>query len=143
MKSIIYACVALVLYATQNVVLEQKLAKCNTFSLLVLLYSAMLPLAIAGYWFFARRQGAFLPPGNLLWITLLVGVVYFFADAFFISAYTSGGNLIAIATIAALFPVFASVVKYLWVGGLPNRYQIIGYLFAAIAVIFMAKGQTN
>ena len=141
MKPILYACAAMILYAFQNVILEQKLAKYTTAPILFYFYLAMLPLAVILVIFLrASEQTLVWPSGIAIAITLGVGIVYFFADYCFISAYTSGGNVMTVMIMVMMFPVFASIVKYFWVGALPNHYQIASYLFAVVSVLLLAKG---
>ncbi len=140
MKPVLFACAAVVLYSVQNVVLGVKLAKYNTAAILIVCYLVMLPLALIGY---AQTRGAApFPRGAMLLLATLVGLSYFFADYFYVSAFTHGGDLVTITTILALLPVLSSIVKFVWVGGLPNVYQVAGYLFAAAAVYLVAKGSS-
>ena len=71
---------------------------------------------------------------------LLLGVVLFLGNYFYTSAYTSGGNVIIICSLLILTPVFAVIFNTLWVREMPNLYQILGFIFAAIAVFLVAKG---
>jgi drug/metabolite transporter (DMT)-like permease len=144
MKPVILAVSALILYSIQNVILEQKLAKYDAFGLLMYFYFAMLPLAIIGLGYKKiMNQPAPLPEGSMIIFVLILGVVYFMADSCMVLAYTSGGSLITVATIIAMFPVVASAVKFAWTGNLPNIYQAIGYVLAFLAVIFVAKGSAS
>ncbi len=141
MKPVMYACLAMVLYSLQNVILEQKLAKYTNASLLFYFYIVMLPLTLALILSLrVTKQPIIWPSGTAILIAIGVGAIYFFADYCFIGAYTNGGSLIMVMTIAMLFPVFASVIKYFWVGRLPNFYQIISYFFAAVSIILLIKG---
>jgi len=141
MKPVLFACLAVLLYSSQNVILEQKLAKYHTVTILVYFYIVMLPVTlgwIAGLKI--TKQPFVAPSGIAILIALGVGLVYFFADFFFVGAYTSGGSVFSVTTIVIMLPVFASVIKYFWVGGLPNLYQIAGYILAFFAVFLVTKG---
>lgn len=141
MKSILFALLALFLFAVQNVILEQKLAKYTAETLLVYFYLIMLPLAFLLLAYARITNQTIEPPfGNAVLIVLGTGLILFLANFFYINAYTSGGNLLTITTIVILFPVFASVIKFAWVGGLPNLYQIGGYILAVAAVFLTIKG---
>jgi len=141
MKIVLFAAMAVFLYALQNVLLEQKLANFNTAPILVYVYTAAFPLALVRFGYLkATGQSIRVPSGMALAIALLAGVMLFFADLLYVGAYTSGGNLMTITTIVVLFPAFASLIRYFWVGGLPNRYQAAGYILAALAVLLVAKG---
>ena len=81
------------------------------------------------------------PNGGLLWLTVMLGTLYFLADYLYIGSFTRGGDAFTIVMIiATLAPITTALTKYLWVGGLPNTYQIIGYVLAVVAVFFMMKG---
>ena len=141
MKPVVFVLSAVILYAFANVVLEQKLAKYNTASVLIYTYLVMLPLAIA----FARYpkmmgQEIIAPSGIGIWIALGTGLVWFWADYLYVAAYTNKGSLITITTILVMIPVLASVFRFYWIGGLPNRYHVVGYLLAAGAVLLVAMG---
>jgi hypothetical protein len=140
-KPMIFVCIAVVCYAIQNNVMEQKLATYNPAMIITVAYLAMLPLALArlGQLKLAGET-LVLPQGAVLGFMLLAGVLWFFGDYLYASAFTSGGDLITITTIIVTYPVVAALVKFIWVRGLPNRYQVISYLFAAVAVYFAAKG---
>lgn len=141
MKSVLYACAAMVLYAIQNVTIEQRLAKYSTVSILFYFYLVMFPMAaiLVSYMKVSGQQLAW-PSGNAITLVLGVGVAYFFADYCFVSAYTSGGSIMTVMILAMMFPVFASIIKYFWVGGLPNFYQIASYLVAVVSILLLIKG---
>lgn len=140
-KPIIFAILAMALYATQNVVMEVRLSKYTTMSLLLYWYFTMAPLALAGlgymYW---SGQNITMPKSGDIRLIVLVGAMFFFADLLYIGAYTNGGNLLAITTLVVLFPAMAQLIKYFWVGGNLNYYHLAGYIFAAIAVVLIGMG---
>lgn len=140
-RSSLLALAAVLLYATQNVLLEQKLAKYSTPALLLIFYLVMAPLAGLRLWYLsASGQGVNFPIGTGLGLAVFAGLMYFAADYCFVGAYTSGGDLLTITTIVILFPVAASIAKYLWVGELPTIFQVAGYLLAIVAVWLVIKG---
>ncbi len=141
MKSVWFSLFAVAFYAAANVLLEQKLSKYNNLTIIVC-YAAV----ITGCAFLLRQTTktsdpsyAF-PSGSDLGLVLFLGLLFVAADYFYIGAYTTGGNLLTITSIMIMFPVLASVIKFLWVGAVPNRYHVLGYVVAAIAVILIAKG---
>lgn len=142
MRPILFAFVAMVLYAVANVVLEQKLARYNTLPLLACWYMVPAPilLSIVGYWKVTERPTG-LPNGWMLVLAISMGVLYLAADSFFVGAYTQGGNLLSVTSMTVLFPAMAIAIKQVCVGGtLPNRYQVAGYILAALAVVLTTKG---
>ena len=134
-------CVAVVLYALQNVIMEMKLAKYSTVAIILIVYSVMLPLSLVliSQMKFTGKVVAF-PTGKILVFALLSGLIFFVADYCYISAYTIGGDLITITTIIALFPVVASIIKFFITGTVPNSYQVAGWLLAIFAVYLVGKG---
>lgn len=138
------AMVAVFLYAIQNVALELSLAKENTFKLLVIMYTIMWPMALAAWWYTSDTEGLrFLTDDtSKLGLIAVIGIVYFFADTSFVSAYTvAEGNVLTITTIVIMFPLFATLIKYVLSGSIPNIYQLGGYLLGAVAAWLMSYGE--
>ncbi|MDO8622215.1 MAG: EamA family transporter [bacterium] len=141
MKPVLLATVAMVLYAIQNVVIEQRLSRVSVTAILVICYAIMLPLALARYSMIRMAGDAVaFPTGAVLVFTLVAGVTYFLADYSYIAAYTNGGTLMSVTTVAIMLPIFASIVKFAWARELPNGYQIAGYALAIIAIVLVGKG---
>ena len=140
-KPILLATIAMLCYAVQNVVIEQRLSRLSVTAILVVCYAIMLPLALVRFGM-VRMAGetAALPTGALLAFTLVAGVTYFFADYSYLAAYTSGGSLMSVTTVAILLPVFASLVKFAWTRDLPNGWQLAGYALAIAAIALVVKG---
>ena len=140
-RPVLYAFIAMCLYALQNVLLEVRLSKYSTMGLLMYWYFTLAPLAVAGMgYLYLTGQHLTLPSRPDAPIVVAVGVLFFVADLFYVSAYTSGGNLLAITTLVVLFPAIAQLIKFAWVGGTMNYYHLIGYLLAALAIILIGKG---
>ena len=140
-RPVLYAFIAMCLYATQNVLLEVRLSKYSTMGLLVYWYFTLAPLAVAGIgYLYLTGQNLNLPTRPDMPIVVAVGALFFVADIFYVGAYTSGGNLLAITTLVVLFPAIAQLIKFAWVGGKMNYYHLIGYLLAAIAIVLIGKG---
>ncbi|MEY4744929.1 MAG: hypothetical protein RL272_874 [Candidatus Parcubacteria bacterium] len=141
MKPILLALAGMSIYSLTGVVIEQKLEKFSTAALVLLFTAPMVPIAIL--WLAAQRaqgQAIEFPKGWFLLLTLLLGAVYFFGDYFYLGAFTSGGNVLVISTIAIMAPVLTAVIRHFWVGGWPNGYQVGGYLLAAAGVLMLAVG---
>ncbi|MFW0862742.1 MAG: EamA family transporter [Candidatus Komeilibacteria bacterium] len=141
MKTILLATGGMLLYALQSFLFENRLSKYTTPTLMVYLYLAMLPLALlsVGYMSF-HKQPIVAPSGNAILLVVAIGVMYFVADYLYFTAYTSGGNLYVIATIAAMFPVFASIIKFVATKEPPNLYQLGAYILALCSVLLVSKG---
>lgn len=142
-KTVIYAFIAMWLYALQNVILEVRLARYSTIGLLVCWYFTLAPLGLAtlGYLRFTG-QTLSLPQRADMPMVIAAGALFFVADLFYIGAYTNGGDLLAITTMLVLFPAIAQLIKFLWVGGRMNWWHAAGYLLAAAAVLLISKGSS-
>jgi hypothetical protein len=141
MRGTFLALMGLVLYAIMAVIMDQKLRAFNPFAVLVGAYCVMSPLAIVGMLVMKSfQQALIMPTGSTVWLILLLGLIYFFADASYIGAYSAGASLMVITTAVVLVPVLASTIKYLIAGGAPNIWQITGYITAAISVTLIIKG---
>lgn len=142
MKPILLALAGMTIYSLTGVIIEQRLEKFSTVALVLIFIVPMVPIAVV--WLFIQHShgGVKFPSGGYFWLACLLGVLYFFADYFYLGAFTSGGNAVTIATIAILAPVLSALVRYFWVGGLPNAYQVAGYILAAASVLLLVKGGT-
>lgn len=141
MKPILLALAGMAIYSLTGVIIEQRLEKFSTASLVLLFTAPMVPIALL--WLAAQKaqgQAVAFPKGGLLVLTLVLGALYFFGDYFYLGAFTAGGHALVISTIAIMAPVLTAIVRNLWVGGWPNGYQIGGYLLAASAVMLLAYG---
>jgi drug/metabolite transporter (DMT)-like permease len=137
----VYAFIAMFLYALQNVLVEVRLAKYSALGLMVYWYFTLAPLALLGIgWMYWSRQPVKMPNMADGGVAIAIGTMFFVADYFYISAYTSGGKLMAITALTVMVPIMAQLMKYLWVGGSFNRYHVLGYVLAALAVILINKG---
>ncbi len=141
MKPVIFAILAITLYALTSVVVEQKLGRFSNLALTFLFTLPFIPLSLI---FLSSskllNEEPVFPKGGYFWLTMLLGAIYFLADYFYIGAFTSGGNVITIATILLLGPVIVSIFRHFWVGGYPNTYQFLGYILVVIAVLLITKG---
>ena len=143
-KPALLAGTALVIYAFQNVLMEVKLARFNVIALVLCAELVMLPLTLSTYAYLRSTGNApEFPRGVLFLLTLLTGLLWWLGDVTYVSAYTMGGKVEVIATIVALFPVMTSLVKYFWTGGVPNRFQLAGYVLAAAAVYLTTRGTSR
>lgn len=139
-RPVVFAFIAMWLYALQNVAIEVKLAKYTSLGLLLYWYFTLAPLALIGLgYMYLTNQNIVMPNRSDAIIAISVGVMFFFADLFYVSAFTHGGSLLAITTLVVLFPAIAQLIKFIWVGGSPNVYHVFGYILAALAVILISK----
>lgn len=89
---------------------------------------------------YVQNSGFEFPTGTTFLLVLVLGTLYACADFSYVSAYTQGGDVRMVLTIASLSPVFASVIKIGLGQGLPNGWQIASYIVALAAIVIAAKG---
>jgi drug/metabolite transporter (DMT)-like permease len=141
MKPIFLVVSAMFCYGIANVLMEQKLSRYNSITLIVCYGAVILIMAVAVREFVKTDDASFsFPRGLDMLFVFVLGVVFFAADYFYVSAYTSGGNLYAIVCASMMFPVFASLMKLAWTGSAPNYWQIGGYVLAAGSILLITRG---
>ena len=143
MRPILLAIAGMTIYALTGLFIEQKLGKYSIAAVVLLFVAPM--VVVSAIWLAVQRQygPVSFPRGGLLWLTLLVGVLYFVADYFYIGAFKAGGSAVVISTIAILAPVITAMGSHALGGAWPNGWQIAGYVMAASAVVLLAKGGAN
>lgn len=141
MKPLVYACMAVLLYALGNVVMEQKLKAYTQFGTMMYCYVPMILLTVCALgWKKMQAQPISLPSGEGLFFAGMIAVVFFLADTFFFSAYSNNADSFTVSGIVLMFPAAASLMKYFWTGQTPNRYHIAAYLVAIVAVVLAERG---
>src|ERR1043165_1981899 len=136
MKPVIYACMAVLFYAFGNVITEQKLKPYTQFATMACCYIPMVAMTFAALGSMKLQgRSISIPSGGALYFAGMIAIVFFIADSFFFSAYTNNADSFTVSAIALMFPPAASLMKYLWTGQMPNRYQVAAYLVAVLAVV--------
>jgi len=144
MKPVTYACLAVIFYALGNVITEQKLKPFTQFGTMLFCYVPMVVMTGAALLLMkSRSQAIAFPKGDAVYVAALIAIVFFVADGFFFSAYTNNADSLTVSSIAVLFPVAASLMKFFWTGQFPNRYQVAAYAVAIIAVALSEKGSVT
>ncbi len=144
MKSIIYALIGIVLYAIQNTIIDVKLKQYPTVSILLGLYTVLLPLA-CGLFIYQKIVGqpVLIPSGDALKTLAGVAIMFFVADFFYVGAYTAGGNVVVVTLLLVLMPVIGALMKFFWVKESPTPYHFASFACAALAVMFIAIGNSK
>lgn len=141
MAPVAWISLAVISFSFQNVILDEKLKGYSALTMLIMF--SVMAIPIAGLILFVSKSVGHqhvMPTGSdLRWI-LAVGLLVCIGQIFFLTSYTSGGDVITITMIVTLLPIGASIVKFCWVGGLPNMYQITGYILAFVAVLLILRG---
>lgn len=140
------AVAAFFLYASQSFLLERKLASYSVPAVLIQLYAFNF-VVVAVLLLGTKISGKPIawPTGAALGWVAVASVVFFLADAFYVSAFAEAQkrgeeHLFAIVAASALLPVFASAVKYAWTRQLPNGWHIASYVTVAVVLVFTALG---
>jgi drug/metabolite transporter (DMT)-like permease len=142
-KQVIYATMAVILYALGNVITEQKLKPFTQFGIMAFCYIPMVFMTIGALGVMKLRgQTIAFPNGDAIYVAGAIAIVFFLADSFFFSAYTNNADAFTVSSIALMFPAAASAIKYFWTGQLPNRYHLAAYAVAMIAVALAEKGNS-
>jgi drug/metabolite transporter (DMT)-like permease len=142
-KQVIYAAVAVVLYALGNVITEQKLRPFTQFGIMAFCYIPMVFMTIGALGVMKLRgQPIAFPSGEAIYVAGAIAIVFFLADTFFFSAYTNNADAFTVSSIVLMFPAAASAIKYFWTGQLPNRYHLAAYAVAVAAVALAEKGNS-
>lgn len=144
MKLILLALFGIILYAILNTIIEIKLKHLQTFSLMCGLYIVLLPAATIIY--MTRKHfdpSISLPSGNTWWIVAGIALMYILADYLYFGSLLKGGNVVTITTLLVLMPVISGIIKFVWVKESPSPYHISAIIFATIAVILVAIGNTK
>jgi len=144
MKPILFTLVATLLYAVCNVLLELKFSKLNALTLMIVYASVIWISAVGMRQLVKTDDPSFsFPAGTMLLFAIVLGLIYAAGDYFFVSAYTSGGDVVTITCITILIPVVASLIKFGITKDLPNMWQVSGYVLAAGAIVLVAKGNVT
>ena len=140
MRQVVYACLAVILYALGNVIIEQRLKPFTQFGIMAYCYVPMVFMTFGALAFLkARGKAISFPTGDALYAAGLIAIVFFLADTFFFSAYTNNADAFTVSSIVLMFPAAASLMKFFWTGSVPNRYHLAAYAMAVVAVVLAEK----
>src|ERR1044072_2221165 len=115
MKQVIYAALAVILYAAGNVIIEQKVKSFTQFGISVFCYVPRVAMtAVALGVLKVRGQAIAFPSGDAAYVAGAIAIVFFVADTFFFSAYTNNADSFTVSSIVLMFPAAASAMKYFW-----------------------------
>jgi drug/metabolite transporter (DMT)-like permease len=144
MKTILLPLAGIVLYTILNTIIEVKLKHLQTTSLMCGLYIVLLPV-VTGIFLMNKRldPSMSLPTGNTRWIVVGVALMFLLADYLYYGSFSRGGNVVTITTLLVLMPVISGIIKFVWVKESPSPYHISAIIFATIAVILVALGNTK
>jgi len=143
MKPVLFAIIGVFGYVVMNVMIEQRLKHAsplaNSLLLLVTGIAFVLPAAVLQWYYYPKFV---LPPLTDWRLLVGLGVSFLLADYFFLKAYNSGGSLMMISTMVAMFPVFASLLNAGLGGNLPPSRQWLGWLVALITIVLVSEQPT-
>ncbi len=140
MKSFLFILFAIILYGTQNVIVEQKLKNLQPLVVLLHCFPVMLLLTIVSLGVQSHGTQIVWPTGSALGFLGLSAVIYFVANVCYFNAFHSGGSLLLITTMTAFIPIVATLVKFAWVRHVPTTLQMVGMALAVVAVALVTMG---
>ena len=141
MKPVLFSLIALFCTAPGNVIIQLRFSKYHSLTLMTCYISVILAITLGALRTTKTSDPSFcFPRGADLFAVVILGVIFFAADYFFVGAYTHGGTLFLVTSIIVLFPITASLIKYCFTRDYPNGYQLCGYLFGIIGVILVICG---
>lgn len=140
MTTVVYVTLSMALLAFANVLLEQKLSGFNTLTLIICYSGVTFILALCLRQFYPIGPGIMaFPTGPALGATIIVALLFFVGDYFYIGAYTNGGSLFVIVVLTLTFPVFASLFRLFFVMELPNKWHLLAFACVAAGAFFAHK----
>lgn len=144
MKAVIFSLIAMVFFAVSNTMLEMKFSKYNNLTLMSAYSFVICVFATTTRLVVKNEDPSFLfPTGTNLLLLFVMGFLFAIADFFYVGAYTNGGSLLTVTSITIMFPVFASIIKFMIEKQAPNKWQIAGYILAVCSILLVVKGNKN
>lgn len=136
MQPILYALLAVLLYAIGNNVVSKYLrTTAPTANALLMCFGMAIAAGIAFLSQRMLRSDVVLPAISLWWVYAILGAVYATADILFFKAYTLQGSLASLMTVVALMPAAAVLIEYVaFKGAAPSLRQSAGIACAVLAV---------
>ena len=134
MNATTFTIIAIVLFATENVLLSRNLGTVSPIIALALMHSLTATLSITIV-LIGKTTGTEwrLPQGNQWWILIVAGLTFALGDICYIKALGTG-SLTTITMIACLLPVVATAINHSIERTLPDRNDIIAWFLAVAAV---------
>lgn len=146
MGSILLALVAVIIFASTNVIIAHKLSTLSPFAI-VPVYALFVGITtlLLGRVVNASGHPVPFPEGSaLLWL-LLIGALFVIGDLAYMGAYgLKGASMATITTCVALVPVVAAIVEKICIGGTPPSLRTMcGFGLAVFTVWLVAFDPTN
>ena len=148
---IVRSLIAVVFYAIANYYLDTKLTKYSGFIVLIIWDIVMLicGLVVYGYHKYNDVEITFPITWKEIAVVAAIGLVYYFADMFYVSAFHSKDkSVVVITSIIVALPLMVGVMKVFLDKEYPNLGQCLGYTFVVIGILTYAyftpnKPETN
>ncbi len=137
-----HAILAMLLFSIANVILDRNFKDVSPVLTMVIYTPTIFALAVATISYSQKNAIAMIRPSlNIVPFIILFGVVSFFADFNYFSAYNKGGKeaITPIVTIVATMPVFVMIIEMLLDRKIPNLYQFLGCILAPLAVYLAVR----
>lgn len=143
---IVRSLIAVTFYAIANYYLDSKLTKYSGFVILIIWDAVMLlcGLVVYGYYKYNDLEITFPITWKEIVFVAAIGLVYYFADMFYMSAFHSKDkSVIVITSVIVALPLMIGVMKVIFDREYPNRGQCLGYIFVVIGILTYAYFTPN
>lgn len=140
MRWSVWPIIAILLYASGNVILDRKLRDVPPLSI-VFIYGCALMVLSGGCGISARRE--IIIPSHTQWLfLLLVSVCWFLADNCYFRAYHSGVSMLFVTTCVACMPAVSSLLSMCFGGKAPTWRHWAAWVLILSALLLVAHGES-
>lgn len=140
MNPITLAVLAVVLYGASNTVIENYLKKrIDPLAMIIVMTASLLIFALLVRVFGPKPEEHFNTDWKVGGTCVILGIVLFFADYCFLSAYQRGGNGFAVTSVLLLIPVIVGAAHAALTGKLPDLRQWLAFGLIAAALFLLRK----
>ena len=107
------------IYGVQNAIMEYEFGqRFSPIVILTIAWAIMLAMNLAriGASNYTGEELSW-PTGGIIWFFIINGVLWYFADMFYVSAYSAGGKVETVTMIMMAFPAMAILAKFIYSHG--------------------------
>ncbi len=145
MKPLLWIFGSMIAYAIFNLLVERHLLKVHALVTMTVGSAIVVVLGILAI-VLCKATGLAkidMPNQAELYALTICGFLLFAAEFSYVSAYTSGGKLIAITTAIALIPVVASAFKIITGGKSPSWLEMLSWAIIAGGLVLWVSAQSE
>jgi drug/metabolite transporter (DMT)-like permease len=139
-QSLVYAIGSACGYALFSVMLEKRFSDTNALTIMIVGFGIPLTITVIARTILNDGGSSFAwPRGPNLLILCMGGVLFFFADYWYVQA-TQIGKAYVVNLVMVLMPVIALILTQCWERTVPNRFEMASYCFAMLALASILYG---